>query len=81
MKTPNGQFSLWESKKVVGFGTCYMTFLCAFWMGSVQPKEYAIVERCITSTLFQASVGYGVFPFSLRKSIFIWFLPLLQELP
>ena len=52
MKTPNGQFSLWESKKLIGFGMCYMTFLCAFSMGSVQSKEYAIVERCINFNSF-----------------------------
>lgn len=58
---PNGRFSLWESEELIGFGMCYMTFLSAFLMGSVQSKEYAIVERSINFIAFPSKYEFPPF--------------------
>lgn len=74
MKTPNGQFSLWESEKLIGFGICYMTFLCAFSMSSVQSREYAIVERCINFNSFPSKHGLQSFP-PLLEEKYLYLVP------
>lgn len=57
MKTPNGQFSLWESEKLTGFGMCYMTSMCFRWFLS-SPRNVPLWKDAITLALFQASIGY-----------------------
>lgn len=74
MKTPNGQFSLWESEKLIGSGMCYMTYLCAFLMGSVQSKGYATVGRCIKFNSFLNKYELQRFP-PLLEEKYLYLVP------
>lgn len=80
MKMPNGQFSLWESEKLLGYGMCCMTLLCGFFIFFFSSlRNMPLWKDVVTLILFQARMDYRIFPLSLRKSVFISFLPLLQS--
>lgn len=82
MKMPNGQFSLWESEKLLGFGMCCVTPLCGFLIiFFLQSKECTIVERCSHLILFQACMDYRIFPFLFEEK-YLYLVPVfITDLP
>lgn len=80
---PSGQFSLWESEKLLGFGMCCMTLLCGFFFFNFffQSKEYIIVEICSHFNSFPSMYGLQNFP-SLFEEKSLYLVPVfITELP
>lgn len=72
---PNGQFSLWESEKLLGFGMCCMTLLCIFLI--FFPSE----ESCSHFNSFPSMYGLQNFP-SLFEEKYLYLVPaFITELP